>query len=320
MKKLVFILLLIGVCLILAYCLFHPAKDWEDDMLRDTFFGEDYLAARGVADFPAPKLEGSYFDAEKNILYLNLSREEFDAYTDEIVDFLRKKDELKVKGFKSGSDLWGVFLLLTRYPLLASLDVEEIPYITENERLFGFSTEELGELSEGKREVEDPHFVSLVWEPTTKQSGATYTTVMEFPHFYQTKYEVCYHGHDFESATYPVPGTVFTTTIHNCLRCGEEEREGYGYGNEESKFSWTVTEGREYLVSGISNFAWRGSLVEISTLPPEGESLKMTINGTDIPVAKEVDGQQVFAFIMPYGNVEITIEKVEESPLPPIEE
>jgi hypothetical protein len=305
-------LLLVAVlCGTLSSCtfLFGPAKPWEDSMLRDTFFGEDYLAERGVADFPALKLEGSYFDPEKNILYLNLSREEFDAYTEVIADYLRQKEEFKVKGFKSGSDLTGVFLLLRRYPLLASLDVEKIPYIAENERLFGFSTEELGELSSnGRREVENPYFVSLWWEPTTKESGATYTTVMEFPHFYDAEFEICYHGHDLASVTYPVPGSVLTTTIKTCLRCGEAEREGYGYGNELKKFSWTVVEGTEYLFSGVHKEEYRGSLVEIAAIPPEGKNLKMTISGTDIPVAKEVDGQQIFAFIMPYGSIEITIE------------
>ena len=278
MRKFAFFLLLIGLCLILAYCLFHPTKAWEDDMLRDTFFGEDYLSARGVADFPAPTLEGSYFDAEKNILYLNLSREEFDAYTDDIVDYLRQKEEFKTKGFKCGSDLTGVFLLLSRYPLLASIDVEEIPYITENERLFGFSTKELGKLSSGgRREVEDPYFVSLVWEPTTQGSGAIYTAVMKFPDFYHTEFEICYHSHNFESITYPVAGTVHTTTISTCLRCGEKTREGYGYGNELKEFSWTVTEGTEYVVSGIHKKEYRGALVEIATKTPAERKLKMVI-------------------------------------------
>ena len=307
-----FLLCLALVCASLSSCfLFGPGRPWEEDKLTNTFFSTEYLTERGVADFPVPKLEGSYFDPDDNILYLNLTREEFDAYTDTIVAYLRQKDELKVKGFKSGSDLFGVFLLLTRYPLLASLDVEEIPYITENERLFGFSSEELGELYDGKCEVEDPQFISLLWEPTTKQSGATYTTVMEFPHFYDAKYEICYHEHAFESITYPVPGTVHTTTIHTCLRCGETEREGYGYGDDLKKFSWTVVEGTEHLVSGMHKEEYRGSLVEIAAIPPKDKILKMTINGTEIPVAKEQDGQQIFAFIMPYGNIEITIETID---------
>ncbi len=308
-----FLLCLTLLCTALSSCFFFSSpRAWEEDKLTNTFFSTEYLAERGVADFPVPKLDGSYFDPDKNILYLNLSREEFDAYANDIVAYLRQKEELKSKGFKCGSDLTGVFLLLSRYPLLASLDVEEIPYLTENERLFGFSVEELGDLSsDGRREMDDPHFVSLSWEPTTKESGATYTTAMEFPHFYRAEVEICYHGHDFESVTYPVPGTVFTTTIRTCLRCREKEREGYGYGDDLKKFSWTVVEGTEYLVSGIHKEEYRGSLVEIAAVPPMGKTLKMTINGTDIPVAKELDGQQIFAFIMPYGNIEIAIKAID---------
>ena len=311
-KFFVFLLCLALLCSVLSSCFFFgPPTPWEEGKLTNTFFSTEYLAERGVADFPVPKLENSYFDPDKNILYLNLTREEFDAYVSDVVEYLRQKDEFKSQGFKCGSDLTGVFLLLSRYPLLASLDVEEIPYLTENERLFGFSTEELGELYDGRREVEDPHFVSLLWEPTTKNSGTTYTTVMEFPHFYHAEVEICYHGHEFEEVTYPVPGTVFTTIIRTCLRCGETEREGFGYGNELKKFSWTVVEGTEYLVSGVYKEEYRGSLVEIAATPPSGSTLKMTASGTDIPVTKEVDGQQIFAFIMPYGNVEIVIEAIE---------
>ena len=121
------------------------------------------------------------------------------------------------------------------------------------------------------------------------------------------------------SVTYPVPGTVHQTTIRTCNRCKEEEREGYGYGDDLKEFSWTVVEGTEYLTSGVHKKEYRGSLVEISVTPPTDSKLKMTIRGTDIPAVKEIDGQQVFAFIMPYGDINITIEKVEETHASPAE-
>lgn len=307
-------LLIAVLCGVLSSCtfLFGPAKPWEEGKLTETFFDEEYLAERHVADFPAPKLEGSYLDPEKNILYLNLSREEFDAYASDIVAYLRQKEELKFKGFKCGSDLTGVFLLLSRYPLLASLDVEEIPYLAENERLFGFSTKELGELSsDGRQKVEDPNFVSLTWEPTTKESGAIYTTLMEFPHFYRAEYDICYHCHNFTSVTYPVAGSVLTTTVSTCARCGKMEREGYGYGNELNKFYWTVTEGTQYLVSGISKQEYRGSIVEIAVKAPAEKDIKFIAAGTEIPKVRETDGAWIYAFVMPYRDVEITIEAVE---------
>ena len=312
MRKFAFILLLIGLCLILAYCLFHPTKAWEDDMLRDTFFGEDYLSARGVADFPSPKLEGSYFDAEKNILYLNLSREEFDAYTNTVADYLRGNENLAVKGFHCGMDFQTLLILPLNVYQLASLDEGEMDFFHEDEHIFGFSTEEAEyEGYAGEYTLKNPKLVSVKWEPETKKSGASYTTVMKFPSFYGVEYLSCYHGHEMESITYPVAGTAHTTTISTCLRCGEKTREGYGYGNELKKFYWTVTKGTEYLVSGMSKQEHRGDLVEIATKTPAEGKLKMIANGKEIPAVRETETEQVFAFIMPNGNVNITIELAE---------
>ncbi len=313
MKKARFFAILFSLsflCLALSSCfLFGSEKPWEEGKLTNTFFSAEYLTERGVADFPVPKLEGSYFDPDKNILYLNLTREEFGAYTSVVAHYLRDKEALKVKGYFCGSDIWGLLIIPVRIIQLAPLDDEYIPY-GDDKQIFGFSTQALAESKLDQIEVEDPEFISLEWSPTTQKSGATYTVVMEFPHYYRAEYLPCHNGHDFASTSYPVPGTAHTTTIRTCLRCKEEEREGYGYGNELKKFSWTVIEGTEYLVSGVHKEEYRGSLVEIAAIPPSGSTLKMTVDGTDIPIAKAVDGQQIFAFIMPYGDVEITIEAI----------
>ena len=307
--------LVILLCSALSSCFFFgPGKPWEEDLLRDTFFGADYLAERGVTDFPTPKLEGSYFDAEKNILYLNLSREEFDAYTNTVTAYLQGNENLAVKGFHCGVDLQALLVIPLKVYQLASLDEGEIDFFYGDERIFGFSTEESEyEGYRGEYTLKNPQFVSIKWEPETKKSGAFFTTVMQFPSFYGAEFLSCYHGHDFESITYPVPGpVVYTTTIHTCTRCGEETREGYGYGDELKKFSWSVTKGTEYLTGGAYNNVYRGSLVEITTKAPEGTQLKMTVGSTEVPVVKEVDGKQIFAFIMPYGDVTIKIEVAEE--------
>ena len=307
-------LLLIAVlCIALSSCFFFGAgKPWEEDKLTNTFFGTEYLAERGVADFPVPKLEGSYFDADENVLYLNLSREEFDAYTNTVTDYLLKNENLAVKGYHCGNDIWGLLIIPIRIYQLAPLDMENISYLSENERLFGFSTEEPDDLYDGEAEVKNVKFVSLVWEPTTKKSGASYTAVMKFPALtMRAEYLPCHHSHDFESITYPVPGTVFTTTIHTCRRCGEVTREGYGYGNEEIQFSLIVVEGAELIVSKIPEKAWRGSLIEITTKAPEGTELKVIINGTEIPKIRDFEDEQIYAFIMPYGGIEVEVEAVE---------
>ncbi len=312
-------LLLVSVlCGTLSSCVFlfrfWDKKPWTEDKIPETFFDADYLAERGVADFPVPKLEGAYLDPESDTLYLNLSRAEFNAYAEVVAAYLRGKEDFPVKGFHCGNnDQYLMFIPMKRYQF-ASLDVDNIPYVKENERLFVFSKIPLGETSyDGATEIKKPTHVLLEWDDATaKNVDEPYTAVMTFPDLLgKSEFLSCYHGHNFEEMTYPVPGTVLTTTIRTCTRCGEEEREGYGYGNELKEFSWTVVAGTEHLISGVHASAWRGSLVEIALKAPESGDLKMTANGTEIPKVKEIDGQWFYAFIMPYSNIEITIEAVE---------
>ena len=315
MKKARFFAVLLSLtflCLALSSCFFFNSKPWEEGKLTNTFFSTEYLAERGVVDFPAPKLESSYFDPAKNILYLNLTREEFDAYTNAVADYLLGNENLAVKGYHCGNDIWGLLIIPIRIYQLAPLDVENISYLSENERLFGFSTEKPNDLYKGEAEVKSVKFVSLVWEPTIKESGVSYTAVMEFPSLsLRAEYLPCYHSHDFTSLTYPVPGTVFTTTIYTCQRCGEETREGYNYGSEEIQFSLTVTDGKEFIVSKIPEKAWRGSLIEITAKAPKDAELKVIINGTEIPKIRDFEDEQIYAFIMPYGGATITAEAIE---------
>ncbi|MBQ4274410.1 MAG: hypothetical protein IJB94_05515 [Clostridia bacterium] len=311
-------LLLVAVlCGTLSSCVFlfrfGDKKPWTEDKIPETFFDADYLAERGVADFPLPPLEGAYLDPEKNILYLNLSRTEYEDYAELIAAYLRGKEDFPVKGFHCGNDDHYLMFLPMKEYQFASLDVDDIPYVKENERLFVFSTLPLGETSyDGATEIKKPTHVLLKWRDSPRNVDEPYTAEMTFPDLLgKSEFLSCYHGHDFDEMTYPVPGTVLTTTIRTCTRCGEEEREGYGYGTEPDEFSYTVVKGTEHLVSGMHASYWRGSLVEIALKAPESGDLKMTANGTEIPKVKEIDGQWIYAFIMPYGSIEITIEAVE---------
>ena len=309
-------LLLVAVlCGTLSSCVFlfrfWDKTPWTEGKIPETFFDEEYLAERGVADFPVPKLDGSYFDPDENILYLNLSREEFDAYSNAIAEYLRGKEEFPVRGFHCGIHHQSLMIIPMNEHQFASLDAESLPHYNNDEHLYAFSRIPLSQLYDGSADIKNPKFIQLKWNPTTKSSGAEYTVEMSFPTNYRAEFLSCFHGHDFDEMTYPVPGTVLTTTIRTCERCGKKERSGYGYGTEPDKFSYTVIKGTEYLASGMHASHWRGSLVEIALKAPESGDLKMTANGTIIPKVRELDGEWIYAFIMPYGSIEIEIEHVE---------
>lgn len=307
------LLLAAMLCGALSSCtfLFGPPTPWEEGKLSETFFDEEYLAERGVADLPIPSLEGSYFDPEKNILYLNLSRTDFDAYSNAVAEYLRGNEEFPVKGFNCGIHHQSLMIIPMNVHQFASLDADNLHHRTNYEHLYAFSRIPLSELYDGAADIQKPTFILLKWDTSAKPSGAEYTVEMSFPTNYRAEFLSCFHGHDFDEMTYPVPGTVLSTTIRTCQRCGKEERSGYGYGTEPDKFSYTVVKGTEYLVSGMHASHWRGTLVEIALKAPESGDLKMTANGTIIPKVRELDGEWTYAFIMPYGSIEIEIEHVE---------
>ena len=318
MKKtriLLALLLIAVLCGTLSSCVFlfrfWDKTPWTEGKLAETFFDKEYLAERGVTDLPVPSLEGSYFDPEKNILYLNLSRTDFDAYSNAVAEYLRGKEEFPVKGFNCGIHHQSLMIIPMNVHQFASLDADNLHHRTNYEHLYAFSSIPLSELYDGAADIQKPTFILLEWDTSAKPSGAEYTVEMSFPTNYRAEFLSCFHGHIFDEMTYPVPGTVLSTTIRTCQRCGEEERSGYGYGTEPDKFSYTVVKGTEYLVSGMHASHWRGSLVEIALKAPESGDLKMTANGTIIPKVKEIDGQWIYAFIMPYGSIEIEIEHVE---------
>lgn len=310
MKKLLVCLLVLGLCLVGFKDCFSP-DPWEEDKTRDTFFGEAYLAERGIADFPVPKIENSYFDDEKAVLYLNLTREEYDAYVRTVVDYLRQKEEFKTKGYHCSNGVFGLLLIPLTIYQLAPLDDEYIPY-EKDAVLFGFSTEET-EKGVKQADIKKPRFVSLEWKPTTpKNSAFSYTVEMKFPDYPHAEYLICYNGHQYDKEiVYPVAGKGLFVSLRTCTNCGYKLWSNY-YGNGDiNARTVAVREGQEFLVTEPYRTEYTGDVVEIQTIIPESGDFKVTANGTEIPKVKVDDGSWTYAFIMPYENVDVIIEAVE---------
>ena len=313
-RRVSLLLLVTLLCTSLASCVgLWPTKPWTEGMLAETFFDAEYLAERGVADLPLPKMDGAYYDPEEELLYLNLTRTEFDEYSQAVAEYLRGNDELKIKGFLCGYDIYALLVIPITVFQLAPLDVD---HIGGTERLFGFSTVEPEASYSDEIEVVDPKFVSLKWDAGVKPKGASYTAIMSFPDYLKAEYLPCYHGHDFEDMNYPVAGSVLSTTIRTCTRCHHEERAGFGYGDELEKFTISITEGEQFISSDAPTEAYRGDVVEIKRALLIDADIMLTANGTLIPPRTTEDGRLVFSFIMPDGDVSIVVEEVIDENLP----
>lgn len=146
MKKLVTLALILTLCLtVLTSCTaiglltLGYAMTREPDMVaQDEFFDEEYLAECKLTDMPVPDVENSM--RSESELYLNLTSEEFDAYSKEVFEYLMAKDDAYFKGHLTEiGNPGGIFFLVEdRYaPLDEDYDLDS------DSHDFIFSTTEL---------------------------------------------------------------------------------------------------------------------------------------------------------------------------------
>ncbi len=150
MKRIIAILLLLTMCLvsltsceILAGAVLIWAGTQEPNMAaQNEFFATEYLEACLLSDMPVPNVENSMRTETK--LYLNMTEEEFDAYSKQFFDYLWTKEDAYFKGYEVDSGLAGgiFFAPEDRYaPLIEDYDLES------DAHRFIFSTTEF--LNEG---------------------------------------------------------------------------------------------------------------------------------------------------------------------------
>ena len=134
MKKTIALILMLAMCLvsltscdILAGAFLIWAGTQEPNMsAQNEFFDSEYLSQCLLSDMPAPNVEGSFRTETK--LYLNLTDEEFDAYSKQVFDYLLAKEDAYFKGYLADTGFAGGIFYLPedRYaPLLEDYDLKK---------------------------------------------------------------------------------------------------------------------------------------------------------------------------------------------------
>ena len=151
MKKIItFILIIVMISISLTSCdilagaflIWAGTQQGSDIDAQNEFFASEYLAECKLSDMPVPNIDGSFRTGSK--LYLNMTEEEFDAYSKAVFDYLGAKEDAYYKGYEVDSGLAGgiFFVGEDRYaPLLENYNLES------DAHRFIFSTAEL--LNEG---------------------------------------------------------------------------------------------------------------------------------------------------------------------------
>ena len=141
---LVFFLISLTSCDILAgaFLIWVGTQQQTTMVAENEFFATEYLAECKLEDMPVPNVDGSFRTETK--LYLNMTDEEFDAYSKAIFDYLWAKEDAYFKGYlvESGCPGGIFYLAEDRYaPLIEDYNLES------DSHEFIFSTTEF--LNEG---------------------------------------------------------------------------------------------------------------------------------------------------------------------------
>lgn len=184
MKKIVALILMLAMCLVfmtscdvLAGVFLVWAGTQEPNMAaQNEFFAPEYLVECVLSDMPVPNVDGSY--RTKTKLYLNMSEDEFDAYSRAVFEYLLAKEDAYFKGYEVDSGLSGgiFFAPEDRYaPLLEDYNLEK------DAHRFIFSTTEF--LNEG--DEYNIHYWNYVVIRIVRSSGTlekedfTYNTTIQ---------------------------------------------------------------------------------------------------------------------------------------------
>ena len=114
MKKIIAILLIIAMCLTFmtscdilagAFLIWVAVNQETSIVAENEFFATEYLVECKLEDMPVPSVNGSF--RTDTVLYLNMTEEEFDAYSKLVFDYLWAKEDAYFKGYEVDSGLAG---------------------------------------------------------------------------------------------------------------------------------------------------------------------------------------------------------------------
>ena len=213
MKKILILVLTVVLCLCsLASCGVSYAKN--------EFFSEEFLTQNKLADMPMPPhFDASVYGSNSllgNILYLNLTDEEYEQYVEDLLNYLRAKEDIYYLGYSVRSGLLGEMLPYDEIaPITDSYDTKG-----EEHRFFFSIVDGLGNWDM----LDAPVEFEII-----RESGK-----LKFDNYeYNTRIGICdgnraratwnqcgaEHTYD-EGIEYKVAGSDETITEYTCVHCG----------------------------------------------------------------------------------------------------
>lgn len=316
MKKAILTSLLLIFVLSVSSCCASQPEQAE----YNVFFSESVLAEYDLEDMPIPSLKNSViYGDEINTLYLNLTEDELEAYTDDLLDYVLSREDIYYKGVWYTADIavGPLFLPLSidvYIPLEDNVDQisggYQLAFTKESELSSGWVTDIMSEAYEIVVRYEQGAIDEIDFE---------YNTVIKIGKAEYARFDACAKEHKYGKAiSYPVPGAKMDIDVSYCTYCGAETQSYYYGGGDYNEYATIIANGAEYLErecyrTFTVNPTCYAGLIEYVVIPKSDTAeYTVTVNGIEIPLSYEEDNCLYYGFIMPCCDVEIAITEVVE--------
>ena len=314
MKRAILTLFLLSVVLSISSCCSPQAEQAE----YNVFFSQSVLKEYNLEDMPVPSLkETVIYGEEINVLYLNLAKDEFEAYAEKLSNYILSREDIYYKGVLYTYDIavGPMFLPLT-IDVYVSLE-DNIDQLTNGYK-FAFSKED--ELSSGwvTDLMSNAYEIDVIYENgIIDEINFEYNTVIKIGKAEYARFDPCAKEHKYGDAiSYPVPGAGIDIVVSYCTYCGTETQSYYYGGGDYNAYATVIVSGAEYLEKECYrtftvNPTCYAGLIEYIKIPrSDTAEYTVKVNGFEIPLSYEEDNCLVYGFVMPSCDVEIEITKI----------
>lgn len=301
---------LLALCLTVVLCLCCLAS-CRNSYSKNEFFSDELLTQNKLTDMPAPPHVDSSVIQYGNILYLNLTKDEYESYVGDLLKYLQAKEDIYYLGYSVGSGL-----------VAEMMPFDEIAPITDSYSVQGDSHKLFFSTSNGiddNNYLNDPVEIEII-----RKSGKLnfdnyeYNTQISILDGYSAhaQWNLCGAEHTYdEGVEYKIAGSKRTITEYTCVNCGSTDLSDFIGDMKIYNITIEDTDADHCIIDrpteGVS-----GTIYRIKTQKIIDADLKFVVNGTEIYPRETEDGKWIYEFVMPCEDIVITTEIVGDSPAP----
>lgn len=293
MKKIISLLMIAVSVFLLSSC--------DGEYEKDIFYSDEMLKEHNLEGMPVPNLENSrIYDDE---IYLNLTKDEYDAYTKELVDYILGREDIYHAGRYRRTYLMGEIM-----PYWECVLLDEEAYGMPSLQIAFSSTEELSGdyefLSDHttiRISYEERELTNIWGEKTFSYTTYIHIGYDEYP---SATINPCAEKHTFgdEITQYPCIGSDRVVTEKTCIYCGGREQSDFV--SDHKFYKIRVAEGKDH-IRNVEDETISGWITTVTVPIHCDVDVVVEVNGQKIPMTSYDDRYWYYSFVMPCCDVEI---------------